>query len=53
MHQRTLYRQVHHLALRYHWSESDILALPRSKRLRYLSFLTDQAERASKEAGSW
>lgn len=53
MNRETLYRQVHHLALRYHWSETDILALPRSKRLRYLSFLAEQAERAREEAERW
>jgi hypothetical protein len=31
-----LYREVHALALRYHWSEDDILQLPRSRRRLYL-----------------
>ncbi len=42
-----LYREVHHLALHYHWSERDILALPHGKRRRYLALLADAAgERA-------
>lgn len=32
-----LLREVHVLALRYHWSEGDILALPRPRRQRYLA----------------
>jgi hypothetical protein len=38
-----LYRDVHHLALGYHWSEPEILALPRVKRQGYLELL--RAER--------
>jgi len=30
-----IYDDVHLIALAYHWSESEILALPRSRRLRY------------------
>ena len=36
-----LYRDVHRLALHYHWSERDILALPNGKRRRYLALLAD------------
>lgn len=36
-----LYREVHRLALHYHWSERDILALPHGKRRRYLALLAD------------
>jgi hypothetical protein len=36
-----LYLEVHRLALHYHWSERDILALPRGKRRRYLALLAD------------
>lgn len=39
-----LEHDVHTLALHYHWSEQDILALPRTKRLRYIRLL--QAELA-------
>lgn len=37
-----LYREVHVLALHYHWSESEILSLPRAKRQRYLGLLAEQ-----------
>jgi hypothetical protein len=36
-----LYREVHHLALHYHWSERAILALPHRKRLHYLALLAE------------
>jgi transcription elongation factor Elf1 len=35
----TLYREVHTLALFYHWSEADILTLPVSRRRMYLEML--------------
>jgi len=34
-----LYSQIHTLAYYYHWSESDILKLPRSRRHRYLHYI--------------
>ena len=34
-----LIEEIHVLALHYHWSESEILRLPRSKRRRYLALL--------------
>ncbi|MEI9971340.1 MAG: DUF6760 family protein [Ignavibacteriota bacterium] len=40
-----LYRQVHYLAYHYHWSESEIMAMPRTKRQKYLELLTDELER--------
>lgn len=36
-----LYREVHVLALHYHWSEKDILNMNRSKRQNYLKLLAD------------
>ena len=33
------YEEVHVLALHYHWSEAQILALPATKRRRYLALL--------------
>jgi hypothetical protein len=45
-----LYQEVHHLALHYHWSEADILRLPRSKRLRYLGLLVRHFEHAAEQA---
>jgi hypothetical protein len=35
------------LALHYHWSETDILALPAGKRRRYLGLLARHVERNS------
>ena len=34
-------REVHTLALRYHWSEGEILALTRPRRRRYLELLAE------------
>jgi hypothetical protein len=34
-----LYSQIHTLAYYYHWSESEILKLPRSRRHRYLHYI--------------
>jgi hypothetical protein len=39
----SLYHQVHTIAYHYHWSEPDILALPQSRRQRYLRYI-DQAQ---------
>lgn len=39
-----LYRDVHHLALHYHWSEQDILALTRPKREGYLALIAETME---------
>ena len=41
-------RDVHELALHYHWSEAEILALPVERRLRYLELLTDDPRRGSR-----
>ncbi len=37
----SLYREVHTLALHYHWSEAEILRLARSKRRLYLNLLAE------------
>ena len=39
-----LRRQVHYLAFHYHWSEREILDLPREKRLSYISVLAEEIE---------
>lgn len=39
-----LYRQVHYLAYHYHWSEGEILDLPRDKRRGYIEILADEIE---------
>ena len=41
-----LYRQVHSLALHYHWSEAEILGLSPVKRRRYLELLSDSLSEA-------
>lgn len=39
-----LEREVHFLAMRYHWSERDILSLARRKRQRYVELLREELE---------
>jgi hypothetical protein len=40
-----LHREVHYLAYHYHWSEQEIMAMPRDKRRRYIEVLADELER--------
>ncbi len=40
-HGRQLYRDVHHLAFHYHWSEADILGMTPGKRRMYLELLSE------------
>ncbi|MGD9100098.1 MAG: hypothetical protein PVF45_06425 [Anaerolineae bacterium] len=40
-----LYRQVHYLAYHYHWSEREILDMPREKRHKYIEVLAEEIER--------
>lgn len=44
-----LYRQVHHLAYHYHWSEHDIMAMSRDKRLTYLDILAEEIDRLNND----
>ena len=44
-----LYREVHTLALHYHWSEAEILGMTAAKRARYLALLDE----ALAEDGAW
>ena len=39
-----LYREVHYLAYHYHWSEKEIMEMPRDKRRRYIEVLADEIE---------
>lgn len=39
-----LYRQVHYLAYHYHWSETEILAMTKEKRMAYIEILADEME---------
>jgi hypothetical protein len=41
---RSLYREVHLLALHYHWSEADILGMTAERRRRYLDLLSDSLQ---------
>jgi hypothetical protein len=44
---RKLEREVHLIAWHYHWHEADILAMPRSKRRRYVQMIEDEREGAA------
>ena len=44
-----LYEEIHVLALHYHWSEADLLGLPRTKRRRYLGLVARQHAREGDE----
>jgi hypothetical protein len=37
-----LYEEVHIIAMRYHWSEAEILRLPKRKRSIYLDIIARQ-----------
>ena len=45
-----LYREVHYLAYHYHWSEEEIMTMPRRKRRSYINVLADEIERMNHEA---
>jgi hypothetical protein len=45
-----LEHEVHLLARRYHWSEREILSLPRKKRRRYIQLLQEETERLNQFA---
>ena len=40
-----LYQEVHYLAYHYHWSEAEIMTMPRAKRAVYLGVLSGEIER--------
>lgn len=40
-----LYREVHYLAYHYHWSEREIMEMPKEKRHGYIDVLADEIER--------
>jgi hypothetical protein len=42
-----LYREVHYLAYHYHWSEQEIMGMPRAKRRKYIEVLAEEIERLS------
>ena len=45
-----LYREIHYLAYHYHWSEREILEMPREKRRKYIEVLADEIERLNNVA---
>ncbi len=40
-----LYREVHYLAYHYHWSEQEIMEMPKERRRHYIDILADEIER--------
>lgn len=40
-----LYREVHYLAYHYHWSEKEIMEMPKQRRRTYIEILADEIER--------
>lgn len=40
-----LYREVHYLAYHYHWSEREIMEMPKDRRRHYIEILADEIER--------
>lgn len=40
-----LYREVHYLAFHYHWSEREIMDMPRNKRRAYIEILADEIDK--------
>lgn len=45
-----LYREIHYLAYHYHWSEKEIMGMPRDRRRNYISVLADEIERLNNGA---
>ena len=48
--QDLLYREVHYLAFHYHWSEREIMDMPRQKRRTYIEVLSSEIERLNDAA---
>ncbi len=40
-----LFREVHYLAYHYHWSEKEIMEMPKNQRRNYIEILADEIER--------
>ena len=49
--QDLLFREVHYLAYHYHWSEGEILQMPRDKRRKYIEILADEIEQLNNAIG--
>lgn len=46
-----LFREVHYLAFHYHWSEREIMAMPRGRRRRCIAVLADEIEKLNAREG--
>jgi hypothetical protein len=46
-----LYREAHYLAYHYHWSEREIMEMPREKRRRYIEILAEEIARLNDAVG--
>ena len=44
--ERLLRQEIHYLAAHYHWSEREIMEMPRSRRRRYVAHLAEEIERS-------
>lgn len=44
-----LYREVHYLAYHYHWSEQEIMGMPKDKRRHYIEVLAEEIEKINNE----
>lgn len=49
--QDLLYREIHYLAYHYHWSEREIMEMPREKRRKYIEVLADEIEQLNNAIG--
>lgn len=46
-----LFREVHYLAFHYHWSEREIMDMPRTRRRRYIEVLSGEIETLNDQLG--
>lgn len=46
-----LFREVHYLAFHYHWSEQEIMDMPRNRRRRYIDVLSGEIETLNDQLG--
>ncbi|MBI1424595.1 MAG: hypothetical protein GC149_14205 [Gammaproteobacteria bacterium] len=45
-----LYREIHYLAFHYHWSEAELMNMPRTRRQRYIDILSSEIEKINDKA---
>jgi hypothetical protein len=46
-----LMREIHYLAYHYHWSEAEILSMPRDRRRGYIEILGEELQRVNDAVG--